>query len=58
MTQKQLAETAKVDEASLSQLENGRKNPEWATVRRLADALAMKVSEIAAREEAIEARDA
>lgn len=58
MDQKRLAAAAKLDEASLSQLENGSKNPEWATVRRLADALGVTVSEIAAREEEIEAREA
>jgi transcriptional regulator with XRE-family HTH domain len=54
LTQVELAEAADTDGTRISHLENGRTNPAWGTVRRIAAALSVEVSELAARAERIE----
>jgi len=44
---------AEMEPSWLSHIENGRRNPSWATVSRIADALGVKVSEIALRAETL-----
>jgi len=44
LTQPALAEAANVQQAEISRIENGRSNPTFATVVRLADALGLEVS--------------
>ena len=56
-TQRELAERANIDQARISQLESGRLNPTWGTLRAISAALGMKLSELAAEAEAIETRD-
>jgi putative transcriptional regulator len=53
LTQEQLAERIDADPTWLSRLEAGG-NPAWGTVRRIAAALDVSVSELAARAERIE----
>lgn len=48
MTQEDLAHRADLHPTWISHLESGRKNPTWATVGRIAAALDMRVSELAA----------
>jgi XRE family transcriptional regulator, regulator of sulfur utilization len=47
MTQEDLAERAKVTVRTLSQIETGNANPTWATVRDIASALAVSISDVA-----------
>jgi transcriptional regulator with XRE-family HTH domain len=54
MTQAALARAADTDNTRISHLENGRTNPAWGTVRRIAAALGVPVSEIAARAEQLD----
>jgi transcriptional regulator with XRE-family HTH domain len=49
-----VAREANVNVTHYSRLENGRVNPSWGTVRRVAKALGRPVSELAARAEQIE----
>jgi transcriptional regulator with XRE-family HTH domain len=61
LTQAALARAADTDNTRISHLENGRTNPAWGTVRRIAAALGVPVSELAALAERLEregARDA
>ena len=51
LTQRQLARQADVHPTWLSHLEAGRVNPSWGTVRRIAVALNLRVSELAAEAE-------
>jgi transcriptional regulator with XRE-family HTH domain len=48
MTQEELAHAADTHPTWISHLESGRNNPAWGTVRRLAAALGVSVSELAA----------
>lgn len=57
MTQRELAEAADTNETWISHIESGRTNPAWGTVARLSSALGVRVSELAARAEALEGRD-
>lgn len=57
MTQRELAEAADTNETWISHIESGRTNPAWGTVVRLANALQIRVSELAARAEALERPD-
>ena len=50
---REVAERADVNPTHYSRLENGRVNPSWAMVRRVAEALDLPVSELAARAERI-----
>ena len=50
---REVAERADVNPTHYSRLENGRVNPSWAMVRRVAEALGLPVSELAARAERI-----
>jgi transcriptional regulator with XRE-family HTH domain len=54
LTQVQLAAAADTDGTRISHLENGRTNPAWGTVRRIAAALGVEVSELAALAERLE----
>jgi putative transcriptional regulator len=54
MTQAALARAADTDNTRISHLENGRTNPAWGTVRRIAAALDVPVSELAALAEELE----
>ena len=49
----EVATRADVNPTHYSRLENGRVNPSWAMVRRVANALGMRVSELAAQAEQI-----
>lgn len=51
LTQRQLAQAADVNETWISHIEAGRTNPAWGTVARLAVALGIELSELAARAE-------
>ena len=57
MTQRELAEAADTNETWISHIESGRTNPAWGTVVRLANALQIRASELAARAEALERSD-
>jgi transcriptional regulator with XRE-family HTH domain len=52
-----VAKRANVNVTHYSRLENGRVNPSWGTVRRVAEVLELTVSELAARAERIEAEE-
>lgn len=54
LTQRQLAEAADTNETWISHIESGRTNPAWGTVARLAAALSVQISELAARAEELE----
>jgi XRE family transcriptional regulator, regulator of sulfur utilization len=54
LKQWQLADAADVNRTEMSHLERGRSNPAWGTMRRIAAALGLPVSEIAARAEELE----
>ena len=51
LTQKELADAADVNATAISHIERGRTNPAWGTVKRIAAALDVRVSEVAARSE-------
>lgn len=51
LTQRQLADAADVNETWISHIEAGRTNPAWGTVVRIAAALGVSVSELAASAE-------
>ena len=50
----EVAEQANVNVTHYSRLENGRVNPSWGTVQRIAEALGLPLSELAARAEQLE----
>ena len=54
LTQRQLAEAADTNETGISHIESGRTNPAWGTVARLAAALGVQISELAARAEELQ----
>jgi transcriptional regulator with XRE-family HTH domain len=54
LTQMALAHAADTDGTRISHLEHGRTNPAWGTMRRIADALGVALSDVAARAERIE----
>jgi transcriptional regulator with XRE-family HTH domain len=58
LTQVQLARAADTDGTAISHLERGRTNPAWGTMRRIAAALGVSLSDLAARAEQIERGDA
>ena len=51
LKQKELARAADMDVTAISHIERGRSNPAWGTVKRIATALDVTVSEVAARAE-------
>jgi transcriptional regulator with XRE-family HTH domain len=51
LTQEQLAHAADVHATWISRLENGHLNPAWGSMRRVAAALGMKLSELTAAAE-------
>jgi XRE family transcriptional regulator, regulator of sulfur utilization len=51
LKQKELARAADMDVTAISHIERGRSNPAWGTVKRIATALDVPVSEVAARAE-------
>jgi transcriptional regulator with XRE-family HTH domain len=55
MTQRELADRADGDVTWLSRLERGG-NPAWGTIKRIAEALDMRVAELAAIAEELEDR--
>jgi transcriptional regulator with XRE-family HTH domain len=55
LSQEELAHRAELHATWLSHIEAGRVNPAWGTVRRIAAGLGVRVSELSARAEAIEA---
>lgn len=58
LTQQALADRAGITAAHLANLEKGRVNPTWGTMRSLAAALGLSMKELALRSEAlIEAED-
>ncbi|HSC20666.1 MAG TPA: helix-turn-helix transcriptional regulator [Solirubrobacterales bacterium] len=56
LEQKDLAELAEVKASEISRLEKGRKNPQWGTVKRVAEALGTSLSDLAALAEEFERR--
>jgi transcriptional regulator with XRE-family HTH domain len=57
LTQEQLAHAADLHPTWISQLEGGNKNPSWASVARLAVALGVRLSELAALSEELASRE-
>jgi transcriptional regulator with XRE-family HTH domain len=53
LSQEELGLRAEVHPTWISHIESGRNNPAWGSVRRIAAALDLKVSELAARAEAL-----
>jgi len=53
LTQRQLADAADVNETWISHIEAGRTNPAWGTIVRIATALDVRVSDLAARAEEV-----
>ena len=56
LTQREVARRAGADVTWLSRLESGSSNPAWGTLKRLATAMDMRVSELALRAEELEER--
>lgn len=54
LSQESVALDAEMEPSWLSHIENGRRNPSWATVQRIARALGVRVSDLALRAEQIE----
>lgn len=54
LTQEQLANDADLHQRWISNVENGKRNPSYGSLRRLAAGLELPVSELIARAEAIE----
>jgi transcriptional regulator with XRE-family HTH domain len=54
LSQEELGHRAEIHPTWISHIESGRNNPAWGSVRRIAAALELKVSELAARAEELE----
>ena len=54
LTQVELARAADTNSTAISHLERGRTNPAWGTMRRIASALGVSMSEVAALAERLE----
>ena len=54
LSQEELGLQAEIHPTWISHLESGRNNPAWGSVRRIAGALGLKVSELAALMEELE----
>jgi transcriptional regulator with XRE-family HTH domain len=57
LTQRDLARSADMNVTQISHIERGRANPAWGTVKRIAAALGLPVSEVAARAERLAGTD-
>jgi transcriptional regulator with XRE-family HTH domain len=57
LTQEQLSLRAELHQRWISNVETGKRNPSYASLRRLAAGLELSASELLARAEQIEARD-
>lgn len=57
MSQEELGQRSDIHMTWISHLESGRNNPAWGSVRRIARALDLRVSELAARAEELEDGD-
>ena len=57
ITQESLANDTDLHQRWISNVENGKRNPSYASLRRLAEGLGLSVSELIARAEQIEAGD-
>lgn len=55
LTQRQLADSADVNETWISHIESGRTNPAWGTVARIATALGVSIADLASRADALAA---
>jgi XRE family transcriptional regulator, regulator of sulfur utilization len=55
ISQVELARASGLQQTWISHIENGRRNPAWSNLGRLADGLGVGVAELAARAEAIAA---
>lgn len=56
LTQNALARRAEIHPSRVSRIENGRDNPRWGTVRRVADGLGVSLAELAEVAEEFEQR--
>jgi transcriptional regulator with XRE-family HTH domain len=56
LTQNALAQRAQLHPSRVSRIENGKDNPRWGTVRRVADGLGVSLEELAALAEEFEQR--
>jgi transcriptional regulator with XRE-family HTH domain len=56
LTQNALAQRARIHPSRVSRIENGRDNPRWGTVRRLAAGLGVSLEELATLAEEFESR--
>jgi len=56
LTQNDLAERAELHPSRVSRIENGRDNPRWGTVKRVAAGLGVSLAELAALAEDFERR--
>jgi transcriptional regulator with XRE-family HTH domain len=56
LTQNALAQRAGLHPSRVSRIENGRDNPRWGTVRRIADGLGVSLKELATVAEEFERR--
>lgn len=54
LSQEELGHRAEIHPTWISHIESGRNNPAWGSVRRIAAALGLKVSELATRAEELE----
>lgn len=57
LSQEELGYRAEIHPTWISHIESGRNNPAWGSVRRIAAALGLEVSELAARAEELEDQD-
>ena len=55
LSQEELGRRAEIHPTWISHIESGRNNPAWGSVRRIAEALEIKLSELAALSEELEA---
>lgn len=56
LSQEELGHRAEIHPTWISHIESGRNNPAWGSVRRIAAALNLELSELAARAEELEGR--
>lgn len=54
VSQEELGHASEIHPTWISHIESGRNNPAWGSVRRIAVALDLKISELAARAEKLE----
>ena len=56
LTQRTLAERVELDPSRISRIENGKDNPQWGTVRKVAGGLGVSLAKLAALAEDFERR--